>query len=253
MNERKSLADNITESIKQHKISMRPRAYFITGSVAFGIGLAATVLVTIFFVGVITFRMRVHRPFEFLGAGSHGYEAFIANIPWIPLLIAFVGIVVGIVLIKKYDFSYKRAFVGIVVGFVVTLIAFGFFADAIDIPERADSFGPLKPFMHQDFSNGQWAMGTVQEISNDQFILMAPKGEMIIIEVNDETMIIPQKEIKIGEWIRVVGEMDEGILHADHIMHEMPPRGVKHLMQQRPPHSSCFSSHCNERIPPPVL
>ncbi|MFC1687128.1 hypothetical protein ACFL0L_00930 [Patescibacteria group bacterium] len=251
MTEKKSLADTIDESIKQHKISMRPKAFFIVGSVAFGIGLAASALVTIFFVGVITFRMRVHTPFEFLGAGGRGYEAFIANIPWIPLLIAIVGISVGIILIKKYDFSYKRAFVGVVAGFVVTLVACGFFADAVGIPERADSFGPLKPFTQQKYSNGQWAIGTVQDISDSRLILKAPRGEMIVVEIDNETVIKPQKNIQEGEWIKVIGEMKDDIFYADHIMHGVPPRGAKHFMQQPP--SPCFSSPCNERMPPPVL
>ncbi|MFH1236460.1 MAG: hypothetical protein V1685_06025, partial [Parcubacteria group bacterium] len=192
--------------------------------------LAASVLAAAFFVGVALFRFRLHRPFGFLGA-PNGFEAFIGNMPWIPIILALAGITFGTWIMRKYDFSYRHAFIGIAGGFVFSLLVFGIVIDAVGLPERAGELTPIRPFIEQSFSNDTWLIGVASDVSNDRFNLAVPRGDVIRVYFRNDTVIEPPMPLQDLEWVRVVGEWKDEAFDADVLFHELPPRGTGHIIQ----------------------
>jgi len=81
---------------------------------------------------------------------------------WIPIL-AILGIVIGIILLKRYDFSYKKNFLLIVIGFVASIILSAYLIDLLGLNEIWSRTGPMRRFYQQlekgnnnlPFSEGQ--------------------------------------------------------------------------------------------------
>lgn len=220
-----SIADQIKEQIASHKIKMRPRAYFIAGAAMFGVGFFAAIVVSVFFIGIIIFRFRVNAPFAYLNHPD-GLLFVLENIPWIPLVIAFAGITAGILMMRKFEFSYKHAFVGVFGGFLVATVAFGIVVDATGITERAERFEELQPFLHVKYVNDKWVAGTVTTttLHDEVFELETPQGMLFTVRISSDTIIIPPDAIMNGEWVRVIGDRDNAYISAEQIMHQPTPR-----------------------------
>ena len=83
----------IITKIEQGKIKMKPRIYFILGGILLGAGLGITLLLAIFISNVGFYNLFV--------AGR-------VSVPAIILITFFI--VMGVFLLKQYEFSYKKDF-----------------------------------------------------------------------------------------------------------------------------------------------
>ncbi len=243
-NNNQSLADKISEQIKSHKIKMKPKTYFIFGSVLMGMGIAAAILVTVFFFGIIFHRMRVQAPLGYLGPGLGGLVPFIQNFPWLPLIIALIGIVGGLYLIRKFKIGYRYAFAGIIVGFLLAVLGFGLIIDASGLPEKAQEFGAFNKFFQHKYSGDTWAAGVVIDLEDDIIELHKPDGEILFIQVTDRTRINPPFDIIKNEILRVVGKWQNDVFTAEYIQHGSLPRGGP--FKPTPGiKGNCYGSGCN--------
>ncbi len=125
---------------------MRPRIYFVLGSILLGLGLAGTVACSAFFINLILFTFKTHHPFVFLILGRHGLRPFLLTFPWLPFLVAFLGIWGGSRLLKKYDISYKKNFWGLVIVLLIAILVLGFLIHRSNINPRLGKIRPLRGF-----------------------------------------------------------------------------------------------------------
>ncbi|PIS09113.1 hypothetical protein COT75_03135 [Candidatus Beckwithbacteria bacterium CG10_big_fil_rev_8_21_14_0_10_34_10] len=130
------LSAQVMKKIKAKKVVMKPRVYFILGSVLLGVGMAGLVMATVFFINLVLFRLRFDRPFAFMALGRPGLRPFFLIFPWLPLLVSIAGVVGGCQLLKKYDFSYKKSFLGIFIALVVLVLTLGFVLSRTKVNER---------------------------------------------------------------------------------------------------------------------
>ncbi|KKP40712.1 MAG: hypothetical protein UR29_C0001G0120 [Candidatus Woesebacteria bacterium GW2011_GWC2_33_12] len=118
------LTDKIMSKIKTGQIKMKPRWYFTLGSLALIFGLASSYIVTIFSIRIFMFSIKAHGPMA-----TVRFQQIISDFPiWAPI-VAIIGIVVGIIMLKKYDFSYKKNFYLIIIGFIISIILSIFIID----------------------------------------------------------------------------------------------------------------------------
>jgi len=122
--ELKNISDSIMGKIRHGKLKMRPKLYFIIGSVLVFISLILSALSSVFLFGLIRFSLRSHGPM-----GQYRFEQLLASFPWWAVVLAFLGLVVGLWLIRKYDFSYKINFKIVIIGFVAAIIIAGYLVD----------------------------------------------------------------------------------------------------------------------------
>ncbi|MFA6194611.1 MAG: hypothetical protein WC719_02615 [Patescibacteria group bacterium] len=126
--ELKNITDSIMGEIRHGKLKMRPKLYFIIGSVLVFVSLILSTLSSVFLFGLIRFSLRSHGPM-----GQYRFEQLLASFPWWAVVSAILGLIIGLWLIRKYDFSYKINFKIIIIGFAAAIIMAGYLVDAIGL------------------------------------------------------------------------------------------------------------------------
>lgn len=66
------MAMRVMKEIHQKGVKMRPKIYFVLGSLLLGVGLAAALILAIFFINLVLFGQRLNQPFCFSLAGPNG-------------------------------------------------------------------------------------------------------------------------------------------------------------------------------------
>lgn len=144
------------DQIHEEKIKMRPKAYFIAGSVLTFVGLVSSVVVSVFLVGLIKFSMRTHGPM-----GNYRLDKILSIFPWWAPILAIVGLVAGIWLLRRYDFSFKFNLKVIIIAFILAVIVGGWVIDSLGLNEALMRRGPMQGIMKQYIQeeNIQWGRG----------------------------------------------------------------------------------------------
>ncbi len=126
--ELKKISESIMGEIRHGKLKMRPKLYFIIGSVLVFISLILSALSSVFLFGLIRFSLRSHGPM-----GQYRFEQLLSSFPWWAAILAVLGLIIGLWLVRKYDFSYKINFKIVIIGFVTAIIITGYLVDAIGL------------------------------------------------------------------------------------------------------------------------
>lgn len=129
--ELKNINENVMHRIHRDKIKIRPKAYFIFGSFLAFLGLVSSIILSIFLVGLIRFSLRTHGPM-----GAYRLDQMIDSFPWWMAGVAALGLILGIWLLRQYDFSYKVNFKMVVFGFIVAIIVAGLVMDMTGLNDR---------------------------------------------------------------------------------------------------------------------
>lgn len=96
---------------------MRPRAYFLMGSIILFLSVVLSVIVVVFLTSLTAFSLRAHGPM-----GQFRLDQMINIFPWWAPLLAVCGLILGIFLLKKYEFSYKIGLIQIVSAFILAVL-----------------------------------------------------------------------------------------------------------------------------------
>ena len=223
----------IREKIHSKQIKMRPRAYFVTGAVLLGAGGAFALIASAFFVGVSFFRIRIHAPFSYLGAGQAGIQAFASTFPWIPIALAVLAAGIGLLIMKKFDFSYRHAFIGVSVGFCAVILMLGAVVDASELPNGAEQTPLIGALSGIDYDTPALVTGTITNISTDEVTITTPDQIEHKVQLEEKPSVSPSNPVKKGDWARVLGEQENGEFKATRIYHSkntpygVPPSQIK--------------------------
>ncbi len=219
------LEKKVMGSIKKKKIKMRPKFYFVAGSILLGAGLALAIITAILFLNFTIFRFRVHTPLAYLRFGRLGLTPFLLNFPIIPIILSIIGIIAGITLIKKYDISYKKNYLGIVVGLFSFVAILGFFLEKTGFNERIAQRNNLPQFICGKFDGDSWVAGQVVEINESELVVQTPSGKEVVIGKNEKTLLPTGDNIEKEDHIRVTGKWENDKFVAEGILLPKNPRG----------------------------
>ena len=140
--ELKNITENVMNEIHQGKAKMKPKIYFIIGSILTFIGLISSIIVSTFLVGLTRFSLRTHGPM-----GEYRFDQMISNFPWWTVILAILGLIIGIYFIRQYDFSYKKNIWIIMTGFILAVIFAGFIVDMTGLNDTMSRRGPMRGIM----------------------------------------------------------------------------------------------------------
>lgn len=139
------LSNKVMKTIKSEKLQMKPRWYFWLGSVFSLIGLIAVIIISAFFISIISFSLRPH-----YGPGAtYRLEMMWSSFPWWTIILTLLGLGIGIWMLKKYDFAYRKNFKLIILGLVLAIVAAGFLIDKTGLTEIWTKRGPMRGIMRQ--------------------------------------------------------------------------------------------------------
>lgn len=134
-----TIAETVMDKVKTGQITMKPKWCFVLGSIFMGLGVLGLSIVAIFLFNLSFFLLRQHGPM-----GEWRLQAMLESFPWWIPILGIVGSVIGVRLLKKYDFSYKQNFSLIVVGFIGILILAAFIINATGINDTWSRKGPMR-------------------------------------------------------------------------------------------------------------
>ena len=123
------------------QIAMKPRWYFVTGSILVLLGLIGTSIGAIFLLNITLFLLRRH---GFMGQWR--LEIMLSDFPWWIPSLALISIAVGTWFLKKYDFSYRKNFLLIAIGFITSILVSAWLINYLGINEAWSRQGPMRRF-----------------------------------------------------------------------------------------------------------
>lgn len=145
----KNLEKNIMTKVKSGQITMKPRWYFVLGSLLMSFGLIGLSIGAIFLTNLSFFFLRQHGPM-----GEWRFQLMLESFPWWIPILAILGIVAGIFFLKKFDLSYKKNFSLIITAFVAAIVLAAFIIDLTGINDVWFGQGRMKGLYQ--FNQNDW-------------------------------------------------------------------------------------------------
>lgn len=134
------LEEGVMSKIKSGDLKMRPKSYFVLGSFLTFIGLVSSIASSVFAVGLFSFILRSNgRMF-----GSNRMDYILSVFPWWLPVLAIAGILVGVFLIRKYDFTYKIGVKKGIIIMILVIVASGFLIDILGFNDLLNRRGVMK-------------------------------------------------------------------------------------------------------------
>lgn len=134
----------IMDKVRSKQIAMRPKWYFVAGSLLTLIGVVSATLSAIFLTGVTFFALRGHGMMA-----QWRLNTLVESFPlWLPVL-AVAATLAGLWLLRQYNFSYKNNFVLIILGFVAAIVLAGFAFDVLGFNEAWSERPHMRGFYRQ--------------------------------------------------------------------------------------------------------
>lgn len=141
------LEKSIMDKIVSKEVTMKPRWYFIMGAILSLMGLVTSGVVAVFLTNLSFFLLKQHGP-----NGSWRLQQIIESFPiWLPVF-AFAGVFGGILMLKKYDFSYQKNFKSIILIFIASILFVAFFLDYSGLNNIWMKQGPMRRLYQQNGS-----------------------------------------------------------------------------------------------------
>jgi hypothetical protein len=134
----------IMDKVKSKEIVMKPRWYFVLGSVVMIFSLVAATISSIFLINLIFFLLRKHGP-----RAQWRLELMLNSFPWWIPIMAIAGLLLGVWLLKQYDFSFKKDFRLVTAGFILAIILAAFIIDLSGLNDIWFRRGMMRNFYQQ--------------------------------------------------------------------------------------------------------
>jgi len=149
-NKKLTIKQNVMEQIKKDKVSMKPKAYFMLGTVLTFLGIVFAIITSVFLFSLILFLLKAHGPMAYVRLSQ-----ILSGFPWWALALGAISLIFGIIFIRKYDFSYKFNPLVLIVGFIAAVIIAGFLIDITGLDNLWLKRGPMQGIMRQYINSSQ--------------------------------------------------------------------------------------------------
>jgi hypothetical protein len=143
-----TITDEVMEKIHGQHIQMRPKIYYILGSLLVLISLVFSIVSSVFLISLTRFALKTHGPM-----GQFRLEQLLSSFPWWAPILAIIGLIFGIWILRLYDISYKKNFLLLCIGFIIVVILAGWFIDYSSLDDIWFRQGPMRGFMRQYMQN----------------------------------------------------------------------------------------------------
>ncbi len=140
----KNLTSSVITKIKHDALTMRPRWHFTLGAALSALGI--TISAALSLIAIHFLRFRLTHP----GIGAARKLDFILNnLPWYIPVFALVGLLGGYLLLRRYDFSYRKNFGYIVLAVLIGLVLGSYTLSSL----RLDDFLTRRGYFRQIYQD----------------------------------------------------------------------------------------------------
>lgn len=142
--QKRNIENKIMDKVLSGEVKMKPKWYFVLGSLASFVGLVGMIIGAIFLTNLTFFYIKKQGP------GTARISMMLESFPlWVPIL-AIALVILGIWMLKKYDFSYKNNFIVVAITVVTAIILSALLIDYLGLNEQWAKRGPMRRFYMED-------------------------------------------------------------------------------------------------------
>lgn len=145
----------VMQKVKNDEIRMKPRWMFVIGSLLSIVGIISSSMIATIMLSIVFFTIRSRGLM-----GQWKIQQLIELFPWWVFILAISSMAIGIVLLKKYDFSYKKNFIWIIIALVFSFIVSAYALDVLGITSVLTQQGPMNRLYHQQGISNPTQRGT---------------------------------------------------------------------------------------------
>lgn len=136
----KNITSSVIAKIKHNALTIRPRWHFVLGAALSAIGIAISAALSLIAIHLLRFRL-THPG---IGA-SRKLDFILNNLPWYIPVFALVGLLGGYLLLRRYDFSYRKNF-----GYIIFAVLIGLVLGSYGLSSlRLDDFLTRRGYFRQ--------------------------------------------------------------------------------------------------------
>ena len=220
--QKSSIANNVIHQIKDDKIKMRPKIYFILKSVAIALGIFFVALFILYLISFIIFALRASGVWYLPGFGLRGIGASFVLLPWLLILISVILIIILEILVKHFAFAYRKPVLYSILFVIAFALLGSFIIDRAGLQsglfKRAEQGNlPFAGELYRDLGkakNKDARRGVVSEITDNGFLIKTRNNDALEIIVAPDTRFPFGDEIKENDTIIVFGKQDNGSVQA---------------------------------------
>lgn len=201
-----NIEESVMSKVMSDDIEIRSKWHFTVVSLFLGAAFILSISIAVFFSLLLMNKLRIHGPFGFLFFGTYGTMPFFRTFPITIMIYLIISFISGLLLLKRYDISYKRSFIGISIALLSMIFILGFIFDFLNVPERIGAGRVLRKFQQERFVGNDWLIGEVVRSDNQSLIVATPDGITVRVRITPETLLPFGSLFRKGERIRAVGE-----------------------------------------------
>lgn len=212
------IAKKVMDEIKDEHIKMHPHYYFIVAAIFLTVGAIGLLIATTFLTNVVVFYFISKNPLHPLWRDRYGWGYIFLHLPWVAIILAIVGIWIGLKMLHHFAPLYKRRSSEIVGILILIAVLGGVFLNYIGVNEQLHKRQVVRGIIYSIRDQDErWLSGEVTDISPDKsvFTIKTPEGTLSKIIIDSDTKIPPVKQLEVGSVIHVIAQCEEaGVCHA---------------------------------------
>lgn len=215
------LKNTVLTKISTSEVKMRPRIFFIgqlIGLIIVGVSLLITIALLTSF---IVFSIQMSDRFFLIDFGARGIKTFLFLFPWPLFFAAIILLILFIVLFRNYRFAYRTPMIYVSCGaLIVSIIVGGIIhttsfhnqllrrAQMRQLPFVGGLYEQIRhPSEHRDIVRGR-----IINISFPLITIQNEENELILVRLPMSTA--NHKQLKVGDWVFVAGDLVDNELRA---------------------------------------
>lgn len=138
------LVASVMAQVNSGMIKMKPKWYFIAGFILTIIGLGISFMTLAFLLNLLFFSLRQHGPMF-----NWKLELVVASFPWWMVVLAIIGVALGIRMLRQFDFTYKKNRYLIALALGTSMLLAALLIDQLELNEVLSRRGSMKMFYQQ--------------------------------------------------------------------------------------------------------
>jgi len=202
---KKKLKNNILNKIEKGELKMRSRLSVFLEKLGIGSSMVVLFLGLIILAGVISYWFKLNNDLIFGGYGKYGLRIFTQTFPYI-LVLSFICLFFLLsLLLRKFDFSYKKSFISILSFILGLALVFGWVS--LKNPIGRKFYQKEGRFLRigRMENNSNSISGQVLQIYGNNLIINTYDGKSVMVKTSNNTHY-PFGFPKIRGSVRTIGK-----------------------------------------------
>ncbi len=219
--QKQPIKEKVLSAIKSGQVAMRPRWHFVLKAV---LAIAGGIILMLALLSLVSFMIFISRE---TGAwfvpifGFRGLHVFLFSLPWLLLFFLIVFILALEMLVRRYEFAYRKPLLYSAFGIVGFVFIGGFVVAQTSFHRRMFLYAeqrrlPIAGPLYRRFGEAPPAnvyRGKVTERMPDQFRMKSHR-EMFQVLITPETRLPYGTDFGDGDVVVVFGDRDGNVIKA---------------------------------------